>query len=206
MKSVWALLVLFAPAAFAAEPDPPKDVQPISIAEVKRTDAVDFEREILPLLKNNCLACHNQTKAKADLILETPQTILKGGESGPAAIPGKSAESLLLKLAAHQTKPAMPPRENKVAASNFTPEQLGLLKLWIDQGAKGEVRAAAPVDWQPVPDSLNPIYAVALSQDGQFAACARANQIFVYHVPSRQLITGLIDFKVTNDVAAAHRD
>src|SRR6185503_3674261 len=174
MKFVWTLLVLLAPAAFAAEPDTAKDLQPISIAEAKRSDAVDFEREILPMLKNNCLACHNQTKAKADLILETPQTILKGGESGPAVVPGKSAESLLLKLAAHQDKPAMPPRENKVAASNLTSEQLGLVKAWIDQGAKGEVRAAAPVDWQPLPDGLNPIYAVALSQDGQLAACARA--------------------------------
>ena len=206
MRFVRTLLVLLAPAAFAAEPEPAKDLRPISIAEVKRADAVDFEREILPMLKNNCLACHNQTKAKADLILETPQTILKGGESGPAVVPGKSTESLLLKVAAHQAKPAMPPRENKVAASNLMPDQLGLLRLWIDQGARGEVRAAGPVEWQAVPDNLNPIYAVALSQDGQFAACARANQIFVYHVPSRQLVTRLIDPNVTNDVAAAHRD
>src|SRR6185369_1455271 len=55
-------------------------------------------------------------------------------------------------------------------------------------------------------DALNPIYAVALSQDGQLAACSRANHIFVYHVPSRQLLTRLIDSGVTNDVAAAHRD
>ena len=206
MRFVWTLLVLLAPAAFAAEPDAAKGLQPISIAEAKRSDVVDFEREILPMLKNNCLACHNQTKAKADLILETPQTILKGGESGVAVVPGKSAESLLLKVAAHQAKPVMPPRENKVAASNLTPEQLGLLKLWIDQGARGEVRQAGPIDWQPVPDNLNPIYAVALSQDGQFAACGRANQIFIYHVPSRKLVTRLIDPNVTNDVAAAHRD
>ena len=197
---------LLTSAARPAETDPPKDRQPIAIAEVKRAEPVDFEREVLPILKNNCLACHNQTKAKADLILETPQTILKGGESGPAVVPGKSVESLLLKLAAHQDKPAMPPRENKVAASNLTSEQLGLVKIWIDQGAKGEVRAAAPVDWQPLPDGLNPIYAVALSQDGQLAACARANHIFVYHVPSRQLVTRLSDPKVTNDTMAAHRD
>ncbi len=206
MRFVWTILLLLAPTVFGAEPDTAKGLQPISIAETKRSDAVDFERDILPMLKNNCLACHNQTKAKADLILETPQTILKGGESGPAVVRGKSAESLLLKVAAHQAKPVMPPRENKVAASNLTPEQLGLLKLWIEQGAKGEVRGVGPVDWQPVPDSLNPIYAVALSQDGQFAACGRANQIFIYHVPSRKLLTRLIDPDVTNDVAAAHRD
>ncbi|MCI0748506.1 MAG: hypothetical protein L0Y58_24120, partial [Verrucomicrobia subdivision 3 bacterium] len=189
----------------AAEPETPQ-VPAIPIREVQRTDAVDFEREILLMLKNNCLACHNQTKAKADLILETPQTILKGGESGPAVLPGKGSESLLMQVASHQKKPLMPPRENKAAASNLTPEQLGLLKLWIDQGARGEVRTAAPLDWHPVPDALNPIYAVALSQDGQLAAASRANRIFVYHVPSKRLLTVLTDPKVTNDVEAAHRD
>jgi WD40 repeat protein len=200
---VFVLLRIVAAAAVNA---PGAKEPPITIATVKRTDPVDFEREILPVLKNNCLACHNQTKAKADLILETPQTILKGGESGPAVVPGKSTESLILKVASHQEKPSMPPRENKVAASNLTPEQLGLLKLWIDQGAKGEVRAPAPVDWQRLPDAFNPIYAVALSQDGQLAACSRGNEIFVYHVPSRQLLTRLADATLTNDPGAAHRD
>jgi WD40 repeat protein len=183
----------------------------ISIAEIKHTTPVDFEKEVLPILKNNCLACHNQTKAKADLVLETPQTILKGGESGPAVIPGNSIESLLLKVASHQEKPRMPPRDNKVAAVDLTPEELGLIKLWIDQGAKGEVRAVAPIEWRPLPPGLNPIYALAVTSDGQFAACGRANQIFVYHLPSRQLITRLTDphlLKTNADgrPGVAHRD
>jgi hypothetical protein len=84
----------------------------------------DFEKELLPVFRRNCLACHNQTKAKADLVLETPQTILKGGESGPAVVPANGSESLLLKLASHQDKPVMPPKENKVNASDLTSEQL----------------------------------------------------------------------------------
>src|SRR3954465_6250016 len=89
----------------------------LPIAEVKRSDPVDFEREILPILKNNCLACHNQTKPKGGLVLETPQTILKGGDGGPAAIAKKPGESLLLKAAAHQDPDlVMPPADNKVAA------------------------------------------------------------------------------------------
>jgi len=59
----------------------------------------DFEKEILPILKNNCLACHNQTKPKADLGAGNPQSILKGGESGPAVVPRKSEQSLMLKAA-----------------------------------------------------------------------------------------------------------
>lgn len=183
----------------------------MSIAEIKRTAPVDFEREVLPILKNNCLACHNQTKAKADLILETPQTILQGGESGPSVVPGKSAESLLLKLASHQEKPRMPPQDNKVAAVDLTPEELGVIKLWIDEGAKGEVRAVAPMEWRPLPPGLNPIYAVVITPDGQFAACGRANQIFIYHLPSRQLVTRLTDpqlLKAADDGRAgvAHLD
>src|SRR5207249_9855082 len=127
-NAVW--LLCFVPGLFAAgilrsaPLESPVDGSGISISEIQGTEPVDFEREILPVLKNNCLACHNQTKAKADLVLETPQTILKGGENGPAVVPGKSAASLLLKVAAHQEKPFMPPKDNKVNAVDFTPAQL----------------------------------------------------------------------------------
>src|SRR5439155_26620538 len=184
---------LFLPLAALAEGPQPAQAPPITIREVKRAEPVDFEKEILPVLKNNCLACHNQTKAKADLVLETPKTILKGGESGPAIVPGKSSDSLLLKAASHQQKPTMPPKDNKVNATDLTPDQLGLIKLWIDQGAKGEVRASAPLEWRSLPQDVNPIYAVAVTPDGQYAACGRANQIVVYHIPSGQLLTRLAD-------------
>src|SRR5947209_9889008 len=167
--------------------------KPIVIAKIERKTPVDFEKEILPVLKNNCLACHNKTTTKAGLILETPQDILKGGDSGKVVVPKRSGESLLLKIASHQVKPMMPPKNNKVQASDLTPEELGLIKLWIDQGATGEVHGSGPIVWQPLPEGLNPIYAVALTADGQFAACARANQIFIYHLPSKQLVTRLTD-------------
>lgn len=176
----------------------------IAIAKVKHSGPVDFEKEILPILKNNCLACHNQTKAKAGLVLETPQSILKGGDNGPSVVPKKPRESLLLKAAAHQDEELiMPPRDNKVAAVALKPEELGLLQLWIEQGAKGQVRAALPISWQTMPPVINTIYAVALTRDGQFAACGRANQLFVYHLPSTQLVARLADAKIGN---AAHRD
>ncbi|MGH7918171.1 MAG: hypothetical protein ACREQE_11925, partial [Candidatus Binataceae bacterium] len=48
----------------------------IPIAEVKRDTPVDFEKEVLPLLKRSCVACHNATKAESGLVLETPQSII----------------------------------------------------------------------------------------------------------------------------------
>lgn len=168
---------------------------PIPIANVARGTPVSFEKDILPILRNNCLACHGAANAHGDLVLESPATILRGGDTGPAIVPGKSAESLLLKLAAHQEEPVMPPPNNDVAAKPLTSQELGLLKLWIDQGAKGDVTALllSPQQWRPLPPGPNPIYAVAVTPDGQFTACSRANQIFIYHTATGHLITRLSD-------------
>src|SRR5437868_1939922 len=130
-------LAIAAPGARAAD-----GPVALPVAELQRTTPVDFEKEILPALSANCLACHNRTKAKADLVLETPADILKGGENGPAVVPKRAGDSLLLKSAAHRQEPVMPPKDNKVAAVDLTPEQLGLIKLWIDQGAAGAANPA----------------------------------------------------------------
>src|SRR6476620_8277798 len=72
---------------------------PIEVAEVKHEGPVDFEKEILPIFRRSCLACHNATEAEGKFVLETPQTILKGGSEGPAVVAGKGAESLMIKMA-----------------------------------------------------------------------------------------------------------
>src|SRR5882762_6086821 len=87
-----ALALLFPFAANAEEP--PKST-PIPIPALKKK--VAFEADVLPILKRNCLACHNATDAEGDLVLETPATIAKGGEHGDAVVKGKPAESLIVK-------------------------------------------------------------------------------------------------------------
>src|SRR6476660_5373052 len=167
---------------------------PIEIAEIKRDGEADFEKEILPVFRRNCLACHSATEAQGDLVLESPQTILKGGSEGPAVVAGKSGYSRLLKLATKQKEPFMPPPDNDVKAKPLTSQELGLIKLWIDQGAKGEVKGTGgPITWQPLPAGVQPIYAVAITPDGQYAAASRANQIFLYHVPSKRELGRLTD-------------
>ena len=180
---------------FATFPTHAEDLKPIQIADVKHDGPVDFEKEILnKILRRNCVACHNATDAEGDLVLETPATILKGGSEGPSVVPGKGADSLLLKVAAYQSEPIMPPEDNDVGAKPLTPEQLGLIKLWIDQGAKGEVRGVADeVVFERLPAGVNPIYAAAISPDGQYVAAGRANQIFIYHAPSKREIGRLTD-------------
>lgn len=185
--------------------------EPIPVATIERKEPVDFGKEILPILQKNCLACHSLTEKQGDLVLESPQGILKGGDTGPAAISGKGADSLIVKLASHQAEPHMPPADNDVAAKPLTSQELGLLKLWIDQGARGtgSVLALSPGKWRSLAKTIGPVYAVAVTPDGQYVACSRANQLFLYHVPTGKLITRLSDPKYSvdgNDPGIAHRD
>ena len=188
---------------------------PIPIANVQRAEAVDFDKDILPLLRRSCLACHSASERQGDLVLESPDAMRKGGDSGPALQPGRGAESLLLKLAAHQTDPVMPPVGNDVNAPPLTSAELGLLRLWIDQGARGQATAKwiSPARWQALPVGVGPAYAVAVSADGQVATVSRGNRLYLYHVASGRLITELSDPALTAAVPAdskvvppAHRD
>lgn len=190
----------------------PAHAAAIPIANVQRSKAVDFENDILPLMRKSCLACHSASERQGELVLETPQTMRKGGDSGPALIPGRGAESLLLKLAAHQEEPAMPPPGNDVNAKPLTSEELGLLRLWIDQGAPGgnAVTIPSPKAMQTLPGRVNPIHALALTPDGQYAAASRGNELFLYHVPTARMVTRLSDPKLSPEgsqtSAVAHRD
>jgi WD40 repeat protein len=181
----------------------------LPVTHPTRSEPVDFFREIVPVLQANCLPCHNRTTTKADLRLETPEDMLKGGESGPALVPGRAKDSLLFRVSAHLEKPRMPPKDNKVNATPLTPDELGLLELWINQGAKAAERQVEAVRWQPIAPDFRAIYAVTLSADGQFAACGRANRLFVYHLPTRRLLAELTDpavARTNGGSAAAHLD
>src|SRR3954467_12682728 len=57
---------------------------------------VDFTKEIQPIFADTCLECHGPTKQKGGLRLDGSTEALKGGETGPLLVPGKSGESLLI--------------------------------------------------------------------------------------------------------------
>ena len=196
--SIWLAAAILAVPCMAADA-----VKPLAVADIKHAGPVDFEKEILPILRSNCLACHNVSAAESELVLETPRMMLKGGVSGPAVVPGKADDSLLFKLAAHSEEPLMPPADNDRNAHNLSSEQLGLLWLWINEGATGEVLGSGPIAWQPLPAGFHPIYAVAVAPDGSHAAAACANQIFIYDVASRREVGRLKDL---NLLAAGQAD
>ncbi|HSH17559.1 MAG TPA: c-type cytochrome domain-containing protein, partial [Verrucomicrobiae bacterium] len=193
-------VLLLAAPLLAEEPI----LKPIPITRPDRTDRVSFHREVLPVLQANCLPCHNQTRSKADLILETPETMLKGSESGTVLVPGKPAESALLQAAAHQLEDtAMPPADNKANARDLTPEELGTLSLWIEQGAEADAATENNLAWQAFPTNVVSSFAVSLTGDGQSVAVARANRVFLYDVKSGRPAGQLSDLALNG---AAQRD
>lgn len=164
---------------------------------------LDFYKDVYPFLKANCISCHNKTTTKADLNMETPELMIKGGEAGPAIVPGKGAESLVVLASMHKEDMEMPPANNKSGAIKLSPAEIAILKQWIDQGAKSSTQEQRAVVLQSFAASVDPIYAVAMSKDGRYAACGRSNQIFVYDMATRQLVTRISDPAEKN--AAAHR-
>jgi WD40 repeat protein len=151
---------------------------PIAFDRSPNPNPVRFQRDILPLLQANCLPCHNQTRAKASLNLESPALMLQGGDSGPALVPGNPAQSLLLRSAAHEVEDlAMPPPDNKANARNLSPAELSLLSSWIAQGATNDLSTSIVPTWKPIAPEWQSSFALALSHDGRLAAVGRANRI-----------------------------
>jgi mono/diheme cytochrome c family protein len=98
--------------------------------------AIDFNRQIRPILSDNCFACHgpDEKTRKAKLRLDTKEGIFgKLRSEGIAVVPGKADESRLLdRIESHDPNAVMPPPKS---GKTLKPEQIALLKKWIDQGA-----------------------------------------------------------------------
>ena len=95
---------------------------------------VDYARDIAPILSRNCYRCHGPKKQQAGLALHQEERAMAGGDSGPAIVPGKSAASRLIRYVAGLDEDYQMPPEG--AGQPLSPEQIGLLRAWIDQGAR----------------------------------------------------------------------
>ena len=171
------------------------EAEEIRIATPERAERVDFQTEVLPILRANCLACHSSSKSRGDVNLESVASVLTPGEEGPFVVPGSSAESRLIHVATHREKPIMPPKRNKVGARPLTGEELGLLARWIDEGAEESTGSAGTeaIEWRPLPASFRPTWAVAVSADGATIAMSHANRVELVEVSDGRSLGALVD-------------
>jgi len=135
------------------------DVSKLDAAKLppaSKKENLTFEKDVLPLFKESCVNCHGDRKQKGDLRLDTLEGVLKGGEHGKSVVAGEAAKSLLLFSAAQANDEiAMPPKRGGGGgpggpgggeghggpgggqrAKALTKEQVGVIRAWVEQGAK----------------------------------------------------------------------
>ncbi len=119
--------------------------------------AVTFEHDIRPIFEAKCAKCHGADKQKSGYRLDVKSIALTGGdEHAPNIVPGKSAESPLIKFVTSQEDDVkMPPKDERLS-----PAEIGALKAWIDEGAvwpeTSSVSVRDPLDWWSLTPLSNP--------------------------------------------------
>jgi Protein of unknown function (DUF1553)/Protein of unknown function (DUF1549)/Planctomycete cytochrome C len=96
-----------------------------------------FEAKVRPLLVNRCQGCHNEAKAKGGLRLDSKAFAMLGGPTGPAIVPGKPDESLLVGAISYVDDLRMPPK------SKLPADEIATLTRWVEQGATWPVGVEA---------------------------------------------------------------
>jgi len=107
---------------------------------------VDYEKDVKPILSQNCYGCHGPTVQQSGLRLDLRQNALRGGDYGPVIIPGHSADSKLIKRVVDGDGGMQMPPTGALA-----PEEIAILRAWIDQGVEFRTTIAeeAPTPTNP---------------------------------------------------------
>jgi WD40 repeat protein/mono/diheme cytochrome c family protein len=179
-------------------------------------EKVTYNDQVLPILKNACLNCHNPDKKKAGLDLSTYQATLQGSENGKILEPGNAATSLLFKCVKQTEEPKMPPKGDRL-----TDDEIAVIERWIQgqllETADGKAVVAAknnvqtvvvslekPAGPPPMPGDLplepylqvprrNALLALAASPWAPLVAVGGEKQIALYHTDSLEPL-GVLPF------------
>jgi hypothetical protein len=140
MKKIFTvtLALAFGSFAIAIADDTNNAAAPVpNLPPASTKTGVTFDADIKPIFDAACMNCHDSKKPKqsAKLSLDTLQGVLKGDRDGAVIKPGDSAHSDLVMVIAHIGDPMtfMPKGRG---AKKLTDDQIGLIRAWIDQGAK----------------------------------------------------------------------
>src|SRR4051794_25182297 len=145
-------------SAFAAEMERVSDAAGIEF----------FEKKIRPVLAEHCYKCHSGEKIKGGLQIDQRDAIRKGGEHGPAIVPGDPEKSLLLKaISYHDEKLKMPPKDARLSDA-----QVADFAQWVKMGApdprdgKSAAAGRPAYDWEKAKQfwSFKPVVEPALPQ------------------------------------------
>ena len=135
---------------------------------------VGFSRQVLPLLRAQCWACHSGAAPASGYSIESRDRLVAGGRHGVAIVPGKGAKSSLVQYMNGELKPKMPPN------GAIDLERIAIIRRWIDEGARVDSMSLPAADTSgkastspQLPAAQNqpaPVTALAFSPDGRLLA------------------------------------
>ncbi len=155
--------------------------------------APSFMRDIFPVFQKHCIVCHSEPLKAGALLLGTHAQVMAGGKSGPAVVPGKGQDSLLMKALDGRVKPQMPQ-----GGAPLDARTLGMIRAWIDAGAPApaageEAAGTAPAipDIKPRVPVTSQVGSLAFRPDGRMLAVGRYKQVQLIDLASRRVLAVL---------------
>ncbi|HEV2425762.1 MAG TPA: c-type cytochrome domain-containing protein [Terriglobia bacterium] len=136
-----------------------------------------FGTQVAPILRKNCLACHSAAAKMGGLVMQSYDSLMKGGAHGPVILPGKANESRLIEMLEGKIQPRMPFNSDPLPAAD-----IATISAWIDAGAPAPapntVGAHRDANLQPTPipdikpqvPVVSPVSSVRFSPDGKLLA------------------------------------
>jgi hypothetical protein len=177
MRSVFLFCGIFWAVAFARAESADSDFAPVA-----------------KIISEHCLDCHAVQDPEGKLVLETYDLLMKGGESGPVVVPGKSGESLLVKMIEGKFQKDgktkfMPPGKRE----KLKPEQIAVIRAWIDAGAKAPADGALAkeITVPKITPKVQPrraINSIAYEPKSKLVAVARIGEVEIYSAESQSLV------------------
>ena len=134
----WAVIAMTQALPPGDAPGKPEFVSQTPKAHASKIDQkVDFVQHIKPLLERSCVACHSGEKPRGFFRVDNRDAMLRGGESGAAAvIPGHGDKSPLIDYVSGRLPDSeMPPKAQRKKFPALRQDEVNLLRAWIDQGA-----------------------------------------------------------------------
>jgi WD40 repeat protein len=136
-------------------------------------EAPSYARQVKPFLTKYCAECHRPGKTRGDLDLSDVKSMTRGGQNGPAFVPGKPDDSLLVTLAEGKDNPKMPTKD---ARAQPTAAEVALLRAWVAAGAKDD-SGAPGADAAPSETDGTPVAALAYHPRGNLLAAGRRDEV-----------------------------
>lgn len=149
-------------------------------SRVRAASSPNFNSDIVPILEKNCLACHSSSAKMGGLVMDSYDSLMKGGDDGPAILPHNSHNSRLVQMLEGKIEPRMPYGADPLPAA-----EIAAIETWIDAGALGPTtpEAAKTLTTAPIPEIrpevpvISPVTSVKFSPDGKLLAAGGYREV-----------------------------